>query len=86
MIPPTHGGSGDQEQERPAIVILLGQVNFATRKPKSGMDGTHSYNIRSSDSEKGKQFPEEANPPKNVHRTGVPTLEASSTADSMQLL
>ena len=50
------------------------------------MDSTHSYNTRSSDLEKGKQFPEEANPLKKKFRTGAPTLEASSTADSMQLL
>ena len=50
------------------------------------MDGTHSYNTRSSDLVKGKQFPEEANPTEKIYRTGVPNLEASSIADSMQVL
>ena len=50
------------------------------------MDGTHSFNTRSNDSEKGKHFPEEVNPTGKFYRTGVPTFESSSTADSMQLL
>ena len=50
------------------------------------MDGTHAYNTRSNHSEKRKHFPEEVNPTGKFYRTGVPTLEASSTADPMQLL
>ena len=50
------------------------------------MDSAHSHNTRSNDSEKGKHFPEEVNPTGIFYRTGVPTLEASSTAASMQLL
>ena len=49
------------------------------------MDGNHLYNTRSKDLEKEKHFPEEVNPTEKLYGTGVPTLEASPTADSMQL-
>ena len=50
------------------------------------MDGTHSYNTRSKELEKEKHSPEEVNPTGKIYRTGVPTLEASPIADTMQLL